>query len=78
MKFKINTFNLYILSSGEKFLIFLLDKDNFLWYNNMMMKLLNHNLSFSQQFKDGNEESYINKSKTIIENLPVIQKSLQK
>ena len=45
--------------------------NNFLWYNNMMMKLLNHNLSFSQQFKDGNEESYINKSKTIIENLPL-------
>jgi hypothetical protein len=45
--------------------------NNFIWYNNMMMKLLKDNLSFSQQSKDGNEESFINKSKTIIENLPL-------
>ena len=32
MKFKMFTLDLYILSSGEKFLNFLLDKGKLLWY----------------------------------------------
>ena len=48
--------------------------DNFpkyIYYNNMLMKILSNNIRYSKDFDDGNEESYIILAKKIINELPL-------
>ncbi len=44
---------------------------NFIYYNNMLMKLLSNNIKFSKDFNDGKEESFIMLSKKLINDFPL-------